>query len=115
MQRRRVVHIHACRPPTTTSADYLDDGNAWAAERLTREPGWVLDAALTHSGDKKVFAAYLHSASVHEIAELRLGKKTEQLYADAESCTSSSTATPTGGPRCASPRKTSTRRALPAC
>ena len=26
---------------------YLDDGNAWAAERLTREPGWVLDAALT--------------------------------------------------------------------
>jgi hypothetical protein len=63
---------------------YLDDGNAWAAERLPREPGWVLDAALTHSGDKKVFAAYLHSASAHEIAELRLGKKTEQLYADAE-------------------------------
>src|SRR5512132_3861693 len=63
---------------------YLDDGNAWAAERLTREPGWVLDAALTHSGDGKVFAAYLHSASSREIAELRLGKKTEQLYADAE-------------------------------
>jgi hypothetical protein len=36
---------------------YLDDGNAWAAERLTREPGWVLDAALTHAGDGKVFAA----------------------------------------------------------
>src|SRR5215217_3877551 len=63
---------------------YLDDGNAWAAERLTREPGWVLDAALTHAGNRKVFAAYLHSASAHEIAELRLGKKTEQLYADAE-------------------------------
>ena len=63
---------------------YLDDGNAWAAERLTREPGWVLDAALTHSGDGKVFAAYLHSASAHEIAELRLGKKTEQLYEEAE-------------------------------
>jgi ParB/RepB/Spo0J family partition protein len=63
---------------------YLDDGNAWAAERLMREPGWVLDAALTHSGDSKVFAAYLHSVSAHEIAELRLGKKTEQLYADAE-------------------------------
>ena len=31
-----------------------------------------------------MFAAYLHSASAHEIAELRLGKKTEQLYADAE-------------------------------
>ena len=63
---------------------YLDDGNAWAAERLTREPGWVLDAALTHSGDGKVFAAYLHSASSREIAELRLGKKTEQLYEQAE-------------------------------
>jgi hypothetical protein len=62
---------------------YLDDGNAWAAERLTREPGWVLDAAMTHTG-RKTFAAYLHSASPHEIAELRLGKKTEQLYADAE-------------------------------
>ena len=53
-------------------------------ERLTREPGWVLDAALTHAGDRKVFAAYLHSASAQEIAELRLGKKTEQLYAQAE-------------------------------
>src|SRR4051794_20977966 len=41
---------------------YLDDGNAWAAERLTREPGWVLDAALGHSDNKEVFAAYLHSA-----------------------------------------------------
>jgi ParB/RepB/Spo0J family partition protein len=63
---------------------YLDDGNAWAAERLTREPGWVLDAALSHSGDGKVFAAYLHSASSREIAELRLGKKIEQLYEQAE-------------------------------
>jgi hypothetical protein len=63
---------------------YLDDGNAWAAERLTREPGWVLDAAMTHSGDSKVFAAYLHSASSREVAELRLGKKTEQLYEQAE-------------------------------
>jgi hypothetical protein len=63
---------------------YLDDGNAWAAERLVREPGWVLDAALSHSGSGKVFAAYLHSASAREIGELRLGKKTEQLYADAE-------------------------------
>jgi hypothetical protein len=63
---------------------YLDDGNAWAAERLAREPGWVLDAALSHAGNSKVFAASLHSASAHEIAELRLGKKTEQLYAQAE-------------------------------
>src|SRR3954470_2255579 len=63
---------------------YLDDDNAWAAERLTREPGWVLDAALTHAGNDKVFAAYLHSASAQEIDDLRLGKNTEQLYAEAE-------------------------------
>jgi hypothetical protein len=63
---------------------YLGDGNAWAAERLTREPDWVLDAALSHSANGKVFAAYLHSASAHEIADLRLGKKTEQLYEQAE-------------------------------
>jgi hypothetical protein len=62
---------------------YLDDGNAWAAERLAREPGWVLDAAMRETGDK-TFAAYLETASSHEIAELRLGKKTEQLYAEAE-------------------------------
>jgi hypothetical protein len=64
---------------------YLDDGNAWAAERLTREPGWVLDAALGHSGNsKKVFAAHPHSASSREIADLRLGRKIEQLYEQAE-------------------------------
>jgi ParB/RepB/Spo0J family partition protein len=63
---------------------YLDDGNAWAAERLNREPGWVLDAALSHSENSKVFAAYLHSASSHEIADLRLGNRTEQLYEQAE-------------------------------
>jgi hypothetical protein len=62
---------------------YLDDGNAWAAERLAREPGWVLDAAMRHTGDK-TFAAYLETASSHAIAELRLGKKTEQLYEQAE-------------------------------
>jgi ParB/RepB/Spo0J family partition protein len=63
---------------------FLDDGNEWAAERLAREPGWVLDSALRHAGDRKVFAAYLHSAGYHEIAALRLGKKSEELYAQAE-------------------------------
>jgi hypothetical protein len=60
----------------------LDDGNEWAAERLAHEPGWVLDAALRESGEK-TFAAYLDSASSHAVAELRLGKKTEGLYAEA--------------------------------
>ena len=62
---------------------YLDDGNAWAAERLAREPGWVLDAAMRET-DTTTFAAYLDSASSQAIAELRLGKKTEQLYSEAE-------------------------------
>jgi ParB/RepB/Spo0J family partition protein len=62
---------------------YLDDGNAWAAERLAREPGWVLDAAMRET-DEQTFAAYLDSASSHAIAELRLGKKTDALYAEAE-------------------------------
>jgi len=43
----------------------------------------VLDAAITHTGGK-TFAAYLHRASAHEIADLRLGKKADELYAQAE-------------------------------
>jgi hypothetical protein len=62
---------------------YLDDDNAWAAERLAREPGWVLGQALRET-KTKVFAAYLSNAGSHEIAELRLGKKTEALYSQAE-------------------------------
>ena len=62
---------------------FIDDGNDWAAERLTREPGWVLDAAIS-DGSRGCFAAYLHSASPHEIAELRLGKRAEAQLAAAE-------------------------------
>jgi hypothetical protein len=61
---------------------YLDHGNEWAAERLTREPGWVLDAAMRH-GNTKAFAAYLNRLDSHAIAELRLGKKTDALLAQA--------------------------------
>jgi hypothetical protein len=62
---------------------FLADGNEWAAERLAREPGWVLDSAL-RDGNVKAFAAYMNQASAHEISELRLGKKTEELYVEAE-------------------------------
>jgi len=62
---------------------YLDDGGAAVAARLASQPGWVLDAALTH-GDRKVFAAHLSTVDSREIAELRLGKKTDELYAEAE-------------------------------
>jgi ParB/RepB/Spo0J family partition protein len=62
---------------------YVDDGNAAVASRLASQPGWVLDAALTH-GERKVFAAHLSTVDSREIAELRLGKKTDELYAEAE-------------------------------
>ncbi len=55
---------------------FLADGNEWAAERLAREPGWVLDAAL-RDGSVKAFAAYMSQVGAREIADLRLGKKTE--------------------------------------
>jgi hypothetical protein len=57
---------------------YLGDGNEWAAERLAREPGWVIDSAL-RSGSSKVFAAHLTQLDGYEIADLRLGKKTKAL------------------------------------
>jgi ParB/RepB/Spo0J family partition protein len=48
---------------------FLADGNEWAAERLAREPGWVLDSAL-REGNVKAFAAYMNQVGAHEIAEL---------------------------------------------
>jgi ParB/RepB/Spo0J family partition protein len=61
---------------------YLGDGNEWAAARLAREPGWVIDSAL-RSGSSKVFAAHLTQLDGYEIADLRLGKKTEALLDEA--------------------------------
>lgn len=63
---------------------YLDDGNVAAAQQLTRDPGWVVGSALKHAGDRKIFGAYLTTVSANEIADLRLGRKTDGLYADAE-------------------------------
>jgi ParB/RepB/Spo0J family partition protein len=62
--------------------EFLADGNEWAAERLAREPGWVLDSAL-REGHSKTFAAHMAQFGSHEIADLRLGKKTEELLDEA--------------------------------
>ena len=59
---------------------YLADGNEWAAERLAREPGWVLDAAPRKTSGSKVFAAHLGQVDGYELAGLRLGKKIEALF-----------------------------------
>jgi hypothetical protein len=61
---------------------YLGDGNEWAAARLAREPGWVIDSAL-RDGSRKVFAAHLTQLDSYEIAGLRLGKKSEALLEEA--------------------------------
>ena len=57
------------------------------------------------TGAARRLAAYLQSTGAHEIAELRLGKKTEELYAQAEKLASSSTATPTTRRQCGSPTR----------
>jgi ParB/RepB/Spo0J family partition protein len=62
--------------------EFIAEGNEWAGERLAREPGWVLDAAL-RNGARKVFAAHLSQLDTHEIPQLRLGKKTEELLEEA--------------------------------
>jgi ParB/RepB/Spo0J family partition protein len=59
--------------------EFLADGNEWAAERLAREPGWVLDAALRET-DAKVFVAHLSAVADYEIAELKLAKKATEAY-----------------------------------
>ncbi len=92
--------------------DFLCDGNEWAAERLAREPGWVLDAAL-HESDSKVLVAHLNVIDDYDIAQLKLGKKATELYAKATELHEALTATLTAARGCGSPTRRSTRRAPP--
>jgi len=62
---------------------YLADGNEWAAERLTREPGWVLDAALRET-KCSVFAAYLSHLDRFQIERLKLGKRAGEQVEELE-------------------------------
>jgi ParB/RepB/Spo0J family partition protein len=71
--------IGAVSPPLLDALiAFLADGNEWAAERLAREPGWVVDSAL-RAGDGAVFAEHLSTVNTYELAGLRLGKKTDGL------------------------------------
>jgi hypothetical protein len=71
------------------SAELLDalvayvEENRWAADRLSREPGWVLGQAM-REGKVKTFGAYLNQAGSHELDALRLGKKAAEQLAEAE-------------------------------
>ena len=67
---------------------FIDDGNDWAAERLTREPGWVIDAALQRTAAAARCSPPTSTAPApHEIAELRLGKKAEPSLSRDRACT----------------------------
>src|ERR1019366_4177281 len=57
----------------------------------------VLDSAL-RDGNVKAFVTYMNQASAHEISELRLGKKTEELYVEAEKLQKQITPHSYGGP-----------------
>ena len=61
---------------------FIDNGNEWAADRLPREPGWVLDSALRDQRPS-VFAAHLTQVDSHELPSLKLGKRTDALFEEA--------------------------------
>jgi hypothetical protein len=48
----------------------------WAAGRLAREPGRVLDSVL-RAGDGNVFAVWLSAVDDYDVRELKLGKKAD--------------------------------------
>lgn len=51
--------------------------------RFARDPGWVIDHAIDVS-DGTVWAAHLGSVHGGQLAELKLGKKTDTLFGEAE-------------------------------
>ena len=57
--------------------DYLCDGNEWAAERLAREPGWVLDSALRETATK-VFVARMDVIDDYDIAAAQARQEGER-------------------------------------
>ena len=61
---------------------YINE-NRRAADRLSREPGWVLGQAM-RGRQVKTFGAYLNQAGSHELEALRLGKKAAEQLAEAE-------------------------------
>jgi ParB/RepB/Spo0J family partition protein len=86
---------------------FLADGNQFAAERLTREPGWVIDAALRQTGHT-VFAAYLSHVDGRESRRCGWARRPRRSMTASPSCQSSLTATATARV-CGLPRRRSIR------
>jgi ParB/RepB/Spo0J family partition protein len=72
------VSVDLCEAALSTVAEGHISGSRFASD-----PCWAIGYAL-RDGAIKVFAAYLGTVSHHEIGELRLGKKVEAAYAEAE-------------------------------
>jgi ParB/RepB/Spo0J family partition protein len=54
-----------------------------SAQQFVSNPGWVIGYVIREN-TTKAFAAYLSTLSNHDVSELRLGKKVEATYAEAE-------------------------------
>ncbi|MGO8906755.1 MAG: ParB/RepB/Spo0J family partition protein [Solirubrobacteraceae bacterium] len=59
------------------------DAGDISGEQFTSNPGWVIGHAL-REGTTKAFATYLSTLGHHDISELRLGKRSEAAYAEAQ-------------------------------
>ena len=92
---------------------YLDDGNAWAAERLTHEPGWVLDAASPTRATARCSPPTCTQPARTRSPSCGWARRPSSSTPMPRSCTSSSIATPTDRRTFASPTTTSTRPARP--
>jgi ParB/RepB/Spo0J family partition protein len=83
-----VDHLRAIRRISPELLDVLvdqvsNDPDGWIVRDLPHDPGRALGAALREQ-ESKVFAAYLHQVPHGAVEELRLGKKIEELMAEAE-------------------------------
>lgn len=78
----RSVSPPLCELVADVLAEQEQQGNPLGAQ-LARDPGWVVRQVIGHHPDR-VFAATLRGTLYGEqVAELRLGKKTQALYAEA--------------------------------
>ncbi len=78
-----LLQIAAVSPPLCEAVLAPVAGSEISGSQFARDPGWAIRYTLREN-DAKVFAAYMTAVTSHEIAALKLGKKTEAAYAQAE-------------------------------
>ncbi len=75
--------INAVSPELCEAAVVPVANGELSGGQLASDPGWALGHAL-REGHTKTFAAYLNRLDSSQIGELRLGRKTDAVYAEAE-------------------------------